>query len=109
MVDIFKALSEESRLRIIAILMEEEMCVCDIEESLNLTQSNASRHLTVLRNCGILESNKKAQWNYFTVSSKFIRENQDLWSYLSSRLKELPTYQADIVKCHSVCDVEKCK
>lgn len=95
MVDIFKALSEESRLRIISMILEDEMCVCEIEACLKMTQSNASRHLTILRKTGILESYKKAQWTYYKINNKFIEENKELWSYLEKTLKELPSYISD--------------
>jgi ArsR family transcriptional regulator, arsenate/arsenite/antimonite-responsive transcriptional repressor len=96
MVDIFKALSEESRLRILSLLLENEMCVCEIESALKMTQSNASRHLTALKNCGILESYKEAQWAYYRISARFKLENEELWDYLAHRLTELPSYQTDM-------------
>lgn len=96
MIEIFKALSEESRLRILAILMERDMCVCEIEASLNMTQSNASRHLTILKNCGILECFKQAQWVYFSISESFKTKEAVLWEYLQYRLKELSTYESDV-------------
>ncbi len=96
MVDIFKALSEESRLRIISLLLNGELCVCEIEACLKMTQSNASRHLTALKKCGILESYKNAQWTYYRVNDGFIQANKELWEYLKHRLKELPSYLSDI-------------
>jgi ArsR family transcriptional regulator len=108
MVDIFRALAEESRLRILALLIQDELCVCEIEECLNMTQSNVSRHLTVLRKCGILESYKKAQWAYFKVSDKFKCEHQNLWLYLIHNLKESPDYQIDFVKCQICKDQDLC-
>ncbi|HWT76193.1 MAG TPA: metalloregulator ArsR/SmtB family transcription factor [Mobilitalea sp.] len=96
MVDIFKALSEESRLRILSMLLDSEMCVCSIEACLNMTQSNASRHLNVLRQSGILIGYKKAQWTYYQINEKFIEEHKDLYDYLCVKLRELPTYQIDI-------------
>ena len=95
MVEIFKALSEENRLRILSLLLEGEMCVCEIEAVLNLSQSNTSRHLTALKQCGILDSFKKAQWTYYRINDRFKRENAKLLGYLQDGLKELPTYQAD--------------
>lgn len=95
MLEIFKALSEESRLRIITLLMEREMCVCEIETCLNMTQSNVSRHLTELKRCGILESSKKAQWTYYQISDKFKEEQKGLWEYLQNKITEIPTYVAD--------------
>ena len=101
MVEIFKALAEESRLRILALLMQDEMCVCEIEECLKMTQSNVSRHLTALKNSGIVDSYKKAQWAYYKVSDNFKDENQNLWLYLVERLKESPSYQIDYVECQN--------
>jgi len=103
MVDIFKALSEESRLRILSLLTENEMCVCEIEAALKMTQSNASRHLTALKKCGILDSYKDAQWAYYRISDHFKQQNEELWQYLQHKLIELPTYQKDKEAYH------KCK
>lgn len=101
MVDILKALAEENRLRILSLLMHDEMCVCEIEECLNMTQSNVSRHLTALKQCGILDSYKQAQWAYYKISDKFKEENQNLWLYLVQKLKESPNYQMDFEKCQN--------
>lgn len=103
MVDLFKALAEESRLRILALLLDGELCVCEIESALGMTQSNASRHLTALKKCGILESRKNAQWAYYDISPKFKQEQEQLWLYLSENLKAQSTYLADQAAC------EKCK
>lgn len=107
-VDIFKALSEESRLRILTLLMEREMCVCEIEVCLNMTQSNASRHLTVLKNSGILHYYKKAQWAYYGISESFKEEHKNLWEYLQQKLVELPTYQADHEQCEKYKTIDVC-
>lgn len=93
--DKFKALSGEIRLRIIAILLENNLCVCEMETCLQISQSNVSRHLTVLKNCGILESYKEAQWTYYTISDEFITLNKELWDYLRENLKYLPSYEKD--------------
>jgi len=95
MVKIFKALSDETRLRILSLIFNGEMCVCEVEKSLKLTQSNASRHLTALKNSGILSSYKQAQWTYYRVNDKFKLENNELWEYLQYKLKEIATYQID--------------
>lgn len=96
MVDIFKALSEESRLRIITLLIQGDMCVCEIEDCLKMTQSNVSRHLIVLKNCGILETYKKAQWVYYRISNKFIDQNQHLWLYITKQIDESPNFKIAI-------------
>ncbi len=104
-IDMFKALSEESRLRILSILLENEMCVCEIEACLLMTQSNASRHLMALKKCGILDSYKQAQWAYYRISDKFKEEHKELWEYLQIKLRELPTYQIDYKDC-KICKAQ---
>ncbi len=111
MVDIFKALAEENRLRILAMLMKDEMCVCEIEVCLNMTQSNVSRHLTALKKCGILEAYKKAQWVYYKIDNSFIERNPDLFAYLTKELKQLASYKSDCEKLaksklQCLCDVK---
>jgi len=65
----FKALSDETRLKIIILLLlKEELCVCDIENVLKLTQSKASRHLRYLLNSDILSDNRKNIWVYYTIN-----------------------------------------
>lgn len=95
MVDIFKALSEESRLQILSLMLNGELCVCEIEACLKMTQSNASRHLAALKKSGILESYKNAQWTYYRISPGFIEQNAELWEYLRHRLTELASYLSD--------------
>jgi ArsR family transcriptional regulator len=103
MTDIFKALSDETRLRILSLILSGEMCVCEIEDCLDLTQSNASRHLAALKNAGILSSSKQAQWAYYKLNEDFCNENKELMNYLADKLKSLPAYESDILKR------EKCK
>lgn len=95
MIDILKALSDETRLRIVGQIFKGDMCVCEIEASLGLTQSNASRHLTILKKAGVLDSYKAAQWAYYKMSQSFITEHNELFIYLQSKLSELPSYQRD--------------
>lgn len=65
----FKALADETRLQILALLSwREELCVCDIMRVLGLTQSKASRHLRYLTQAGILEDERRGVWvNYRLV------------------------------------------
>jgi len=105
LLDILKALADETRLRILSQILKEEMCVCEIEECLGLTQSNASRHLTVLKKAGVLESYKSAQWTYYKVSDEFIRENTELYDYLLIKISKVPCYDVDCNK-HDKCKLQ---
>jgi ArsR family transcriptional regulator len=64
-VQIFKALADETRIRMLNLLNYGDLCVCDIEEVLGIQQSNASRHLNKLKLAGIIDSEKKSQWVYY--------------------------------------------
>jgi ArsR family transcriptional regulator, arsenate/arsenite/antimonite-responsive transcriptional repressor len=67
LVYILKALADENRIRILNLLRNDELCVCDIEDVLGIKQSNASRHLNRLKIAGIIVSEKKSQWVYFRL------------------------------------------
>lgn len=64
----FKALGDESRLRIVALLSHGELCVCHIEAALGLSQSNSSRQLSVLRNAGVVEARREGTWVYYSLA-----------------------------------------
>ena len=61
---IFKALSDETRLRILALLSQRELCVCDLMAVLDLPQSTVSRHLAYLRNAGWVEDRRQGSYNF---------------------------------------------
>lgn len=105
MLEIFKALADETRLRILSQILKGEMCVCEIEECLKLTQSNASRHLTVLKKAGILDSYKNAQWTYYKISDEFMAENKELYNYLLIKICQMPCYESDC-SLHDKCKLQ---
>jgi len=65
---LFKTLSEPVRLRIIYLLLKEgELCVCDLVDTLALSQSVVSRHLAYLRNNGLVSTRREGVWVYYSV------------------------------------------
>jgi ArsR family transcriptional regulator, arsenate/arsenite/antimonite-responsive transcriptional repressor len=69
----FHALSEPLRLQIIDLLREEELCVCDLCDSLNVAQSKLSFHLKVLREAKLLRSRQEGRWIYYSLDlSQFV-------------------------------------
>ena len=64
--DVLKALADSNRLRILNLLHEKTLCVCDLEAILELNQSNLSRHLTKLRQAGLVKAQKKALFTYYS-------------------------------------------
>ncbi len=68
--EILKALADETRLRIVSLLLESgSLCACEIEEILQVNQSNASRHLTRLRQTGLLAATRSGTWVHFDIAS----------------------------------------
>ncbi len=64
----FKALSDETRLRILCLLLEGELCVCDLMAVLQLPQSTVSRHLAYLKNSGWVDDRRCGVWMYYSIS-----------------------------------------
>lgn len=63
---VFKAFSEEARIRIIHLIQQnKQMCVADLEQVLDYTQTKISRHLIYLKNCGLLNSVRIEQWTFY--------------------------------------------
>jgi ArsR family transcriptional regulator len=69
-VNVFKALSDPNRIRIIKMLTERELCMCEIREILGLSNSTVSQHLTILRNAGLLQDSKEGKWVNFRLNNK---------------------------------------
>ena len=63
----FKALADEKRLRILSLLEVREMCVCEVMVALGLTQPNASHHLGILENVGLVKRRKEGKWVYYAI------------------------------------------
>ncbi len=64
----FKALSDETRLRIVTLLSRGELCVCDLMAILDLPQSTVSRHLATLRHAGLVEDRRQGVWMYYSLA-----------------------------------------
>ena len=66
-VEIFKALSDENRLKILCMLACGELCACDIQDSLNLTQPTISHHMKILQQAGVIEVEKRGKWAFYSI------------------------------------------
>jgi ArsR family transcriptional regulator, arsenate/arsenite/antimonite-responsive transcriptional repressor len=86
---LFKALSEETRLRIMALLAHGELCVCDLMAVLGLPQSTISRHLASLRHAGLVEGRRQGVWMHYRLAgADGLR--QELSVLLERHLPDLP-------------------
>ncbi|MHB1227840.1 MAG: ArsR/SmtB family transcription factor [Desulfurivibrionaceae bacterium] len=95
---LFKALSEEPRLRILALLLGGELCVCDLMAVLQLPQSTISRHLAYLRNTGWVKGRRREVWMYYRLAEMETPLARELLELLNRKLPELPEIQQDNTK-----------
>jgi len=63
-----KALSDETRLRILNLLLERECCVCEVMQALNISQTSASRNLSALYDAGFLKLRKEGLWSLYSIN-----------------------------------------
>ena len=90
---ILKALSEPLRLEVVELLREQEMCVCDLCDRLDVTQSKLSFHLKTLRTAGIVRSRQEGRWIYYRLNlSKLV----ELEEYLAEFRRYSPRLPARI-------------
>lgn len=86
---LFKALGDETRLRIITLLSSHrELCVCDIMAVLDLPQSTVSRHLSYLRNAGLVDDRRQGVWMYYRINLTTTEHAAALFDLLEQMLLE---------------------
>ena len=90
----FKALSDETRLRIMALLSKGELCVCDLMAILDLPQSTVSRHLATLRHAQLVEDRRQGVWMYYCLAGSDALQ-QDLLVLLEKHVATLPQAALD--------------
>jgi ArsR family transcriptional regulator len=94
---VFKALSEESRVRIIHLLMnQKELSISDLELILDFTQTKTSRHLIYLKNAGLVGSRRVDQWIFYYVLEEAIDILQQIFKFIQkdpNLIKDLEVYE----------------
>jgi ArsR family transcriptional regulator len=92
-INIFKALGDENRLRILLMLKQRPLCVCEIHEVLNIALSTLSAHLKLMKNAGLITDKKDGRWVIYSLS-----KNPYLGELLGTLEKQLvfdPTIEND--------------
>ena len=83
-----KALGDETRLRIVNILKHGPLCVCEIEDILQVSQSNASRHLNKLMNADLVNYYKEAKYVYYQLNEETLKEFTFIEELISNDLEK---------------------
>lgn len=71
--ELFKVFGDSTRMRIIAALMQEKMCVCDISSLLNMTQSAISHQLRILKNTNLVKATKVGKVVYYSLKDEHVK------------------------------------
>ena len=95
-VQLFKALADETRLRILNLLCRRELCVCQIVEVLGIGQSKASRHLAHLRHAGLVTDRREGLWMYYSLSDPSVELQRQVIEWLKQAEDEVPMGAADL-------------
>ncbi len=94
--EFFKALADETRLRILNLLVRGELCVCDIMAVLDIGQSKASRHLAYLRNVGLVDDRRNGVWMHYSLATPRGLTHRRVLEWLAEAATELPQAAADL-------------
>jgi len=73
-VNIFKALADETRFRVLKLLQQRELCVCELMQVLGMSQPRISRHLSVLKNAGLVNERRQGRWIHYSLKKEWIEK-----------------------------------
>ncbi|HHT9124875.1 MAG TPA: ArsR/SmtB family transcription factor [Candidatus Brocadiia bacterium] len=90
----FKALADHTRLRILGILLNRSLCVCEIMDILGMTQSRISRHLGVLKQAGFVKEERRGKWVIYRIAHK----RSAVLAYIQKQLKGDHSHTIDLAR-----------
>ena len=107
-IDIAKALSDTNRLRALVLLTDGALCVCQIIEMLGLAASTTSKHMSILRQAGLVEAKKEGRWMHYRLPSKGAsKQVRQALRWAMSALEDDPQIQRDKAKLKKLLKVDK--
>jgi ArsR family transcriptional regulator, arsenate/arsenite/antimonite-responsive transcriptional repressor len=92
---LFKAFSDRTRLRILHLLQDDELCVCDLVAILRVPQPTASRHLGYLRRAGLVRVRKERSWSYYSLAEPRNSFHAKLLECLGTCFSDVPELGRD--------------
>ncbi len=95
LIGVFKALSDETRIRMLELLSQGELCVCEIMQALEISQTRASRNLGILRDAGLLQDRRDGQWVHYSLNKEGAIEFSELLEFVSNSLNDDKTILKD--------------
>lgn len=106
--EVFKALGEPTRLRIIRLLAEKELCVCDLEEIMDISQPRVSQHLKILKQAGLVKERKEGQKRICSFNREFFDNfMQGFSSFMNRPLNEVEEFAEEVKRMQNL-DYDTC-
>ncbi len=105
---VFKALGDVTRLRIVNLLLHGELCVCDIQYVLDSRQPNVSRHLTYLKNSGLVLDRREGPRMYYRIAEPSHPLRRQLLELLRAAFGGLDEFEADSRKLKKAIETGSC-
>jgi ArsR family transcriptional regulator len=106
---VYRALGDETRLRMVALLVHGELCVCHIEKGLGISQPNASRQLGILRAAGVVDYRREGTWVYYFISPSHHALVEAQLEFLTKQFGAERTLKADNARVRKSCGPNACK
>jgi ArsR family transcriptional regulator len=105
----FKALSDETRLRIMMLLTQGELCVCDLMLVLDEPQSKVSRHLAYLKHSGLTKSKRAGVWMHYSLKEPTDEVHRAQLDFLNGQLSHIAQIREDRKKLSEIKRQGSCK
>lgn len=105
---VFKGLADINRLRILNVLFYGELCGCDIQYALGVGQSNVSRHLTYLKNCGLVLDRRSGYRVYYRLAQTTAADRKLLFEYLRHAFGRDKAFKEDAKRLREVTENGAC-
>lgn len=106
---LFKALGDETRLRIVALLSHGELCVCHLVEALRVSQPKVSRHLAILRAAGVVDHRREGTWVHYRLAPQPDKECELQLRSLVTTFAKRTVLRHDLERLLKVRGPESCK
>ena len=98
----FRAFSDPIRLRILHLVQNGELCVCDLVAILRLPQPTVSRHLSYLRRAGLVKVRQERSWNFYTLVSGRTIFHKKLLGCLGACFVDVPELATDLARARDI-------
>lgn len=93
---LFKALGEGTRMRIVRLLAEEEFCICELEQIMQISQPRISQHMKILKDAGLVTERREGQRRVCSFNRQFFEEQMtDFNRFMGTALKDLSDFKEE--------------